>query len=332
MLVIFALVGLPTGFAQPETLPTAPGTNIVGTNNAGSPVAEPVPDAYLPPAPPIDQNDSHDAMTLLDNKKQIKVGDQLEYMVVEDREPPEVLLVDEDGQIEIPLLGKMPADSHTAQDLAFTISEALKKEHYYQATVLISEHQAANRRGIVLVMGEVQREGVVEIPSGDILRVSDAIMRAGGFNLYADPTRVSMIRPNAQNPESSQRFDINVGQILETGRLDQDLILRANDRIFVGRRGDSSGQYTLSGAVRSPGVYPISIGQKITLSEAILISGGFTEFGDGSDVTLMRYGEDGSRTEREINVNEILEKGRQDNDVLLQPGDRIIVDEKWVTF
>ncbi len=268
----------------------------------------------------------------LDDKVVIKVGDQLEYTVLEDREAPVVLLVDEDGSVDFPLVGELPASGMTSRQLALKVSEALKKDYYYQATVLLGEHQANDRRGVVLVMGEVVREGMVEIPAGDILRVSEAIMRAGGFNIYSDPTRVSLIRPNLQNPEESQRFDVNVGQILETGNLGMDIIVRANDRIFVGRRGDSSGSYTLSGAVARPGVYPISIGQKITLSEAILSAGGFTQFGDGSDVKLIRHGEDGSRNEQEINVDEILDKGKLDNDVLLKPGDRIIVDEKWIVF
>jgi len=295
-----------------------------------APAQEPTPPAFLAPAPPIDQNDSHDAMMELDNETPIKVGDQLEYMVIEDREPPTVILVDEDGKVDLPLIGKVDAVGRSQQALALSVSEELKKDFYYQATVIVEGYDAPDRRGIVYVMGEVSREGVVEIPPGDILRVTDAIMRAGGFNIYADATRVSLTRPNSTNPDEPQRFNINVGQILETGRLDQDMILRANDRVFVGRRGDSSGQYTVSGkGVTQPGVYPISIGQKITISEAILLAGGFSQFGDGSDVKLIRYSEDGAKTEQEINVNEILEEGLQKNDVLLKPGDRIIVGEVW---
>ncbi len=133
-----------------------------------------------------------------------------------------------------------------------------------------------------------------------------------------------------KSDDQSQQFTINVGQILESGSLDQDMILRANDRIFVGRRGDSSGQYTVSGkGVMQPGVYPIAIGQKITISEAILLAGGLSQFGDGSDVKLIRYDKGGNKSEQEINVSEILEKGNQENDVLLQNGDRIIVGEVW---
>lgn len=285
---------------------------------------------YRAPAPPVDQNDSRGAMMELDNEKKIEVGDQLEYMVIEDREPPTVVLVDEDGKVDVPLINKVPAVGRTQQALALAISEELKKDYYYQATVIINKHEPEDRRGIVWVMGEASKTGVVEIPPGEILRVTDAIMRAGGFTSFADPSRVVLTRPNEQNPESPQRFDVNVGQILETGDLSQDMILRANDRVFVARRGDTSGQYTVSGkGVHRPGVYPISIGQKVTISEAILLAGGLSQFGDGSDVRLIRYADDGAKTEMEINVDEILEEGKQQNDVLLKAGDRIIVGEVW---
>ncbi|WP_309398699.1 SLBB domain-containing protein [Cerasicoccus maritimus] len=331
-LALLALSGLTMVWGQVAPTTALPDSQQASDADEATASAEPLPSLYQAPAPPVDLDDSQKAMMELDDKVVIKVGDQLEYTVLEDREAPVVLLVDEDGSVDFPLVGELPASGMTSRQLALKVSEALKKDYYYQATVLLGEHQANDRRGVVLVMGEVVREGMVEIPAGDILRVSEAIMRAGGFNIYSDPTRVSLIRPNLQNPEESQRFDVNVGQILETGNLGMDIIVRANDRIFVGRRGDSSGSYTLSGAVARPGVYPISIGQKITLSEAILSAGGFTQFGDGSDVKLIRHGEDGSRNEQEINVDEILDKGKLDNDVLLKPGDRIIVDEKWIVF
>ncbi len=336
---LFALVALAmmgTAFGQVDTTPVNP---VPGAGSQASVGQSAVDDAddelspnYRAPAPPIDQDDSNVAMSELDDSKAIKVGDRLEYTVLEDREPPEVLLVDEDGNVDVPLLGDVSAVGQTARQFARKVSDALKQDFYYQATVLVSEHEGNARRGMVIVMGEVNKEGMVEIPSGDILRVSDAIMRAGGFTVYADSSRVSLIRPNPKNPEASERFDVNVAQILETGRLDQDIIVRANDRIFVARRGDTSGQYTISGAVNRPGVYPISIGQKIRLSEAILTAGGFTQFGDGSDVKLIRFDEEGNRDEQEIDVEEILEKGRMDTDVLLKPSDRIIVGEKWIKF
>jgi len=288
--------------------------------------------SYRAPAPPVDGDDSRRAMLALDNTQTIAVGDQIEFMVIEDREPPEVMLVDEEGKLDAPLIGNVDAAGYTPQQLALRISEALKKDYYHQATVIVEPYRETGSRGVVYVMGEVSSEGPVQIPSGEILRVSGAILKAGGFTAYSDASRVMLIRPDLQSPENSQRLEVNVAEILETGRMDRDLIVKANDRIFVGRRDDASGQYTLTGAVRGPGVYPLSIGQKLTVSEAILAAGGFSQFGNGARVKLIRYDENGVRTETEIDVEEILEKGLEQDDALLKDGDRVIVPEKWISF
>lgn len=311
---------------DPATTPSAPLPEV--TPPAETP-GEPV---YRAPAPPVDSSDSQRAMAELDDVRVIEVGDQIEYMVLEDREAPEIILVDEDGDFQAPLLGKFPAVGKTARGLAFEISEALKKDYYHQATVVIAHYRDTGSRGIVYVMGEVTREGAVEIPSGEILRASGAIMRAGGFTIWADPTRVMLIRPDVDNPENSQRFEINVGEILETGRLDKDLVVKANDRVFVGRRGDTSGQFVITGAVRNPGVYPIAVGQKITISQAVLGAGGFAEFANGGRVKHVRFTEEGERIEQEIDVEEIMEEGRTEQDILLLNGDRVIIPEKFISF
>ncbi|MEO0793558.1 MAG: SLBB domain-containing protein [Verrucomicrobiota bacterium] len=294
-------------------------------------VVEPEP-KFRAPAPPVNADDSLNAMLELDSTAIIEVGEQLEYRVIEDRIPPEVLLVDEDGEMSIPLVGNVQAAGQTLQKLALEISERLREEYYYQATVIIEPHQDTGSRGIVYVMGEVNNAGAIQIPSGEILRVSGAIIRAGGFTRLSDASRVLLVRPDVKNPESSERFDLNVSKIMETGRLDQDLIVKANDRVFVSQRGDTSGQYIVSGAVRAPGVYPISVGQKIAISQAILGAGGFAQFANGGSVKLIRHDEAGVRTELEIDVDEILEEGQQEMDVQIQSGDRIIVPEKFISF
>lgn len=273
-----------------------------------------------------------DSMALLRDDKVLKVGDQIQYMVTEDREQPVVLFIDEKGQIEVPLLGSVFADGKTPRALAVEIRDLLLVDYYYQATVHISLHLGDRSRGQVFILGSVVRQGPIDIPRGEVLTVSKAILRAGGFGLSADPTRVNLVRRDPSNPESEVKMEVNVAEILDTGRLDKDPTLQANDMIFVGRRGDSSGKITVTGAVRSPGVMVLPGGSKLTISQCILQSGGFTEFANKRKVKIVRYEEDGERREVVVDVEEILEKGRRDEDIFLRPEDMIIVPEKWISF
>lgn len=273
-----------------------------------------------------------ETMDLLDNEKQIKLGDKLEYMVAEDREPPIMLFVAEDGRVDVPLIGKVEALGKTAKELAKDISNKLKEEYYYKATVHVAEHRGARTRGEVFVMGHVLQQGMVAIPQNEVMTISRAILNAGGFSPRADPTRVTVIRKDEGNEEAEKRMEVNVEDILVKGQLEKDLVLQPNDLIFVAPKGDTSGTFTITGAVRAPGSFAIAADQQLYLSQAILQAGGLTEFGDGSDVMLIRYDEENNRDEQIVNVDRILKKGIRDDDILVQPGDQIIVGEKWITF
>jgi len=70
------------------------------------------------------------------------------------------------------------------------------------------------------------------------------------------------------------------------------------------------------------------------LSKAILRAGGFTEYADKRHVRLTHKTQDNdaSRSTVVVNVNEILEAGRTDQDPKLGPGDMIFVPTRLITF
>lgn len=282
-------------------------------------------------AAPFSATENVDTMELLDNERIIGVGDKLSYAVAENREPAIVILVDEGGMIDVPLAGKVKALGLTPRGLAKNVSDVLEVDYYYQATVHINEYKDLTNRGQIFLLGQVVRQGAMTIPPGEVLSVSKAILRAGGFTQNADPTRVTLIRRGASGEEET-KTEVNVARILETGKLNEDLIVQPDDFIFVATAGDSSGEYTITGAVRGPGIYPLPMGTQITLSEGILKAGGFNEFASEGSVKVIRYDENGERVELSIDVGEILEEGLRDEDLLLQPDDRIIVPEAWVKF
>jgi len=81
---------------------------------------------------------------------------------------------------------------------------------------------------------------------------------------------------------------------------------------------------TVSGEVRAPGSLEIAAGETITLTEAILKAGDFTQWAKKDKVHLFRGG-----TERIFNVPKLLNEGRVQEDPVLQDGDRIHVDKSW---
>lgn len=80
----------------------------------------------------------------------------------------------------------------------------------------------------------------------------------------------------------------------------------------------------ISGEVRSPGPLEIAAGERLTLSEAILRAGNFTQWAKKEKVKLTRGG-----SQQMFDVRRITAEGRVEDDPVLQDGDRIHVDKNW---
>jgi len=96
----------------------------------------------------------------------------------------------------------------------------------------------------------------------------------------------------------------------------------------------SSGKVYLVGAVHLVGPQEIPSDEVFTLSKAVLRAGGFTDFADQRHVKVTRK-EGATQSENKIftvNVAEILEKGKTDRDLTLEPGDLIFVPDRVIRF
>ncbi len=92
------------------------------------------------------------------------------------------------------------------------------------------------------------------------------------------------------------------------------------------------GRVFISGQVASQG--PIDIPRKhtLTVSQAILLAGGFADFADRRRVRLIRPLAGGGSETIKVDVKAVLEKGETDKDQVIQPGDFILVPERLFNF
>jgi protein involved in polysaccharide export with SLBB domain len=178
----------------------------------------------------------------LDDKHKLGLGDRLSFRIVEDqvdaKEPldPKSLVVADTGDLEIPYLGRYPAVGKSCKQLAHEIKAALEKDYYYQATVIIAVELRAKRFGAVYVVGQVRQTGPVDMPGDELLTLSKAILRAGGFTDYADKHHVKVTRKVDADKGPSKTFMVDVSEVLEEGKTDKDMLLEPGDTIFVTSR------------------------------------------------------------------------------------------------
>ena len=117
--------------------------------------------------------------------------------------------------------------------------------------------------------------------------------------------------------------------------LEKDLYYHATVIIAIDTLSKSRGRVYLSGMVRLPGAQEIpSDDPSFTISKAILRAGGFSEFAAKKEIRITRKPKPGEKQNRQIFVDlvEILEKGKVEKDVKLEPEDFIFVPAKLINF
>lgn len=94
----------------------------------------------------------------------------------------------------------------------------------------------------------------------------------------------------------------------------------------------SRGKVYITGQVRNQGGLELPADESLTVSQAVLRVGGLADFANRRKVKLVRKKPDGTSETRLIDLAEILDKGRLDKDVVLEPGDLINVPERLINF
>jgi protein involved in polysaccharide export with SLBB domain len=86
-------------------------------------------------------------------------------------------------------------------------------------------------KGIVYLVGGVRSPGPLEMPRNDVLTISRAILRAGGFTEFANDEAVRVTRLGANG--TNQVFTMNLHRVLNKGKTEEDKTAQTGDVIYV---------------------------------------------------------------------------------------------------
>lgn len=216
-----------------------PGAPMASTNVLRKAVVSPPEEANATVTTAAGTNGADNPMDLLDNSYSLAIGDSIDFQVLEDKEDPDdsgtpqTIVVTDSGDIEVPYIGRYPAEGKTCKELASQLKVELQKKYYYHATVIISVRSMASK-GVIYIMGGVRSPGPLELPRDEVLTVSKAILRAGGFDDFADQKHVQVTR-KAQSGTNTV-FTVNVSAVLDHSHIDQDRQVKPGDLIYVSEK------------------------------------------------------------------------------------------------
>jgi polysaccharide biosynthesis/export protein len=116
--------------------------------------------------------------------------------------------------------------------------------------------------------------------------------------------------------------------------LENDYYYQASVVLALDVANKALGRVYVWGQVRTQGAIDIAVNEKLTAGKAILRAGGFADFANKKKVKVVRGGKSEAAAKQTFQVNmiEILEAGKPELDVALEPDDFILVPSRLINF
>ena len=142
--------------------------------------------------------------------------------------------VSEGGTLVLPLLGELDVAGLTMDELQSRLTRQYQT-FYVQPQVILDFARDSNGSvspwGHVTVLGRVKEPGRIAVPATRDLTVSGAIQQAGGFDSSARPSAILVTRSMPDG--GTETRSINLHAVGAAGRLEEDIILEADDVVYV---------------------------------------------------------------------------------------------------
>jgi polysaccharide export outer membrane protein len=228
----------------------------------------------------------------------VQPGDLLNVSVYEAPEFTGSYRVDPNGDLTLPLCGKVQLRGQTLQEAARHVEAALKDGQILtQPQVNIDVAQYAGQ--YVTVMGEVVSPGRVSLiaptPLGDVLAQAGGETPAAGSHVR--------IRHGAGDGQPEQEVPYARSQ---NSQESASILVRPGDAVTVPRAGIV---YVL-GAVNRPGGYVMQEDGKLNVAEALALSGGTVMQANTGGLRVIRRNPDGTVLDFPLSYSNIA-KGKQ---------------------
>ena len=268
----------------------------------------------------------------------IGLEDVLDITVWQSPDLTKSVAVQSDGTIDYPLVGNLQAAGLTLKQLEKTLQNKLAQGFVKNPQVSVSVKEYNSKT--ILVFGEVSKPGLYKLKGP--ISVLELLFMTGGAR--TDAKRMTVIRPSKngvkgrissdfsppteegkQKEKSAETMSVDLISLLSRGDLSQNVLIVPGDTIYVA--AGTGLRYHVLGQVGNPGPYEWV--EDITVLEAIKTAGGVNVRGAANRIRIRKdYGR-GEKQEIKVNMLDIM-KGKKKDDVVVKPGDTIIVPESWV--
>lgn len=257
---------------------------------------------------------------------QIGPEDVLEITVWQSPDLTKTVTVNAAGVISYPYIGDISVRDLSTQDVEKLLKEKLSQGYVKDPQVSVSVKEYNSKK--ILVFGQVEQPGLYKVKGS--LPVLELLFLVKGVK--SDAKRLTVIRPLDagkdqkvdKNRQGARAIEVNLIALLTEGNLRENVLIQPGDTIYV---ASGTGQkFYVLGQVKKPGPYEWV--KEITVLEAIKQADGGTEKAALNRI-IIRKNTSGQEEVIRVNVVDIM-KGKKKDDVVIRPGDVIVVPESWI--
>jgi polysaccharide export outer membrane protein len=232
-------------------------------------------------------------------------GDVLEIAVWGVPDMSRSVVVRPDGKITLPAVGDQVAAQTSPAQLSRQLSSAMKT-YVKEPIVTVSVVQIRNNR--------------VYITGGNLSRAVDMAKATTLLRLLSELGDLATIDlRQAYLSRQGKKIEVDFHALYYQGDLTQDLALQAEDILFM--PSNLHNQVYVLGAVKAP--QKVLYFEGIKVLDAILATGGFTEFAKDNSVFLISK----DQPKKKLNLENVRRGKDLSDNVALKPGDYVIVEE-----
>jgi len=225
--------------------------------------------------------------------------------------------VDDDGNIDLPLIGDFPVAGLTADEVRDRLEAMLTAKYVNRADVNVTVKEVGSKP--ISVLGAVGHPGVLGYPGRWTL--IQALTAAGGAADNAGK-KISVLR-RADNG-LTDTLVITTDQLYRSSEPKWNIPILPGDTVNV--QGKSTATIYLLGEISKNGPVTVDSDEPISLLRVIASAGGLTDRASHT-IRIKRKGPDGKVVELKANYARIL--AGKDPDMILKPDDIVLVKESF---
>ena len=244
--------------------------------------------------------------------------DVVEVRVFELDQLNRTVRVSGDGTMDLPLIGSIPVRGLTPEGVALEVAERLRNRFVQdpQVSVFVKEFHSQK----VSLLGAVSSPATYPLVGRrNLLQI---LADAGGLS----PSAGNILFVFRQSDDGrSARLSVPLSELLIQGDPRWNIWLRPGDIVSV--PPEAAVSVSVLGAVSSPGVYKLPVGDGASVLNAVARAGGLNDRASKSGIQIKRRDASGEEKVLKVDLGDIL--SGKESDFVLQEGDVIVVKESF---